>query len=65
MALKIIWSKRAEKGFSDIVSYLEKEFTDMEVKRFITESNQFFELLKKNPKLLQKTKLNQIYIGDQ
>jgi len=61
MALKIIWSKRAEKGFADIVLYLEKEFTEKEVRKFIQDSNHFFELLKKNLKCFKKQKHTQTF----
>ncbi len=30
MALKLFWSKRAEKGYDNIIEYLEKEWTDKE-----------------------------------
>jgi plasmid stabilization system protein ParE len=55
MALKIIWSKRADQGFARIVKYLEEKFTDKEVSRFVRESNKFFELLKENHELLEST----------
>ena len=35
MALKIIWSSRAEKGYDQIVSYLIDNWTEKEVKMFI------------------------------
>lgn len=53
MALEIVWTKQAEKGFGEIISYLEKHFTEKEVKKFITQSNDFFELLCNFPEILK------------
>jgi len=52
MAIKIRCSKRAEQGYAGIVKYLEKEWTDREVRNFIREISHFFDLLKKNPNML-------------
>ncbi|MBU2554986.1 MAG: hypothetical protein KKF98_11060 [Bacteroidetes bacterium] len=45
MAVKILWTKRAEHGFSSIVSYLQEEWTEKEVEKFVVETAHFFELL--------------------
>ncbi|HAN00467.1 MAG TPA: hypothetical protein DCQ26_17885 [Marinilabiliales bacterium] len=63
MALEIIWSIRAEKGFDKIVNYLEENWTEREVRNFMQESQEFFELLKKNPKMLQPSKKANLYRG--
>ncbi|MBN1119392.1 MAG: type II toxin-antitoxin system RelE/ParE family toxin, partial [Bacteroidales bacterium] len=55
MAIKILWSKRAEKGYDNIVKYLEKEWTEKEVSRFIRETNHIFKLLKQNPYMLEQS----------
>jgi len=41
MEIKLLWSKRAEQGYDNIVRYLEKEWTDREINRFIRETNHF------------------------
>jgi plasmid stabilization system protein ParE len=56
MEIKILWSKRAEQGYNNIVKYLEKEWTDREVRKFISETSHFFELLKENPHILEPSK---------
>ena len=56
MAVRILWSKRAEQGYDSIVQYLEEAWTDKEVSSFIRETNHFFELLKENPRMLEPTK---------
>lgn len=55
MALKLVWSKRAEQGYARIVKYLEKEWTDREIRNFIRETNHFFKLLRENPNMLEPT----------
>ncbi|MBI9067354.1 MAG: type II toxin-antitoxin system RelE/ParE family toxin [Salinivirgaceae bacterium] len=63
MALEIIWSIRAEKGFDKIVNYIEENWTEREIKNFMQESQEFFELLKKNPKMLQPSSKTNLYRG--
>ena len=63
MALEIIWTIRAEKGFDKIVKYLEDNWTEREIKIFILEAQGFFELLKKNPKMLQPSSKSNLYRG--
>ncbi len=63
MAVEIVWSTRAEKGFDKIVHYIAKHWTDKEVSRFIREAHDFFELLKRNPKMLQPSPKTNLYRG--
>ncbi len=55
MALEIIWTKRAETGYAKIIHYLEIHFTEKEVRRFVRQSHEFFELLSKYPEMLEST----------
>ncbi len=55
MALKIIWSRRAEQGYDRIVTYLLTNWSEKEVKLFIQETSNFLELLSENPEILQKS----------
>ena len=55
MALRIVWTKRAEKGFDNIVEYLVSNFSDRDVRRFVLQSHRFFELLTEYPELLPRT----------
>lgn len=41
MAVEIIWSKRAYQGYARIVEYLEEEWTEREVKKFVRETKRF------------------------
>ena len=63
MAIEIIWSNRAEKGFDKIVNYLEENWTEREIRNFMQESQEFFDLLKKNPKMLQPSRKANLYRG--
>ncbi len=55
MVLEIVWTKRAEIGYAKIVNYLEAQFTEKEVRKFVRESIDFFELLSKYPEILKGT----------
>ena len=55
MAINLIWSKRADQGYARIVKYLEDEWTEREVQNFVRETNRFFQLLKQNPHLLERS----------
>jgi plasmid stabilization system protein ParE len=64
MALEIVWTKQAEKGFGEIILYLESNFGDKEIRKFVRDSFDFFELLSKNPYLLRKSeKQKNLYRG--
>ena len=64
MALRIIWSIRAEQGYARIVRYLEENWTEKEVSVFVQETMHFLSLLSENPKMLQKsTKGRNLYRG--
>lgn len=53
MALKITWTPRAEQGYDKIIEYLEKNWTDKEISKFIVETKMFLKLLENNPYLLE------------
>jgi len=55
MAIKLVWSKRAEQGYARIINYLKEEWTDREIGNFVQETNHFFELLIENPHILKST----------
>jgi plasmid stabilization system protein ParE len=64
MALTLVWTKRAMEGYDAIVTYLEHHWSDKEVRNFIKESEEFFELLATYPELLQKTtRYKNVYRG--
>jgi len=54
MALEIVWTRRAQDGYSEIISYLETHFTEKVVREFVSQSHDFFELLSNYPELLER-----------
>jgi len=55
MALEIVWTYSALRGFEKIVKYLETNWTERELRNFLQETNNFVNLIRKNPEILQKT----------
>jgi plasmid stabilization system protein ParE len=64
MAVKLVWSKRADQGYARVVKYLEEEWTEKEVRDFVSETKHFFDLLKENPHILEPSKTHKdLYRG--
>ena len=64
MALIILWTPQAEKGYDDIINYLAEKWTDREMKNFLDETKQFLDLLSRNPHILQPSSTRKnIYRG--
>ena len=53
MALEIVWTKQAEKGYAKIIEYLETHFGEKEIQNFVSQTSDFFELLKEYPEILK------------
>lgn len=56
---KIVWTPRARQGFQSIISYLQEEFSEKEVRTFVRESDQFFRQLSQFPDLLPQSRSKQ------
>ena len=64
MAVKLVWTKRAEQGYARIVRYLENEWTEKEVRSFVQTTKHFFDLLIEYPRLLEPSKTHKdLYRG--
>ena len=64
MAYEIVWSPKAIGGYEGIIAYLETNWTEREVRNFIKESDEVFELLKEYPEMFQRsTRYKTIYRG--
>lgn len=64
MTFQIVWTKSAIAGYNQIINYLIENWTEQEPINFITETEIFFEILKKRPEILQKTsKHKNVYRG--
>lgn len=55
MEIEIIWTKRAEKGLSNNLNYLEKEWTKKEILRLEQNIISFIERIKIQPNLYPTT----------
>ena len=47
----ILWSDSAKTSFDNIIQYLQKEWTDREVKRFITRTEEMLGVLRRYPEM--------------
>lgn len=55
MAYQVVWTQQAIQGFDKIIVYLSQNFTEREVIAFLKESNEFIDLLRAFPDVLQKS----------
>lgn len=58
MALEVVWTKQALRGFDGIIQYLSTHFSEREVRKFIKETKNLIELLGDYPELLQQTQFH-------
>lgn len=56
MVTQIIWNKRAKKVFSEIIDYLEEEFSDKTAANFVKKVFTKLEILRKYPEMGRKSK---------
>lgn len=55
MALKIVWTPQALKGLDRIIRYLEENWSEKEIGKFIDEIESFIALLEEYPEMLQRS----------
>ena len=58
MAVIIKWSDEAIKTFDDNIEYLQKEWSENEIKNFIKQTNSKIESIQSNPKLYRRSEKN-------
>ncbi len=51
MALKIVWSKRADKKFDKIIEYLNEDFSEGITKSFVRKVYDFLDILSEFPEI--------------
>lgn len=61
MAFKIIWSPEAEKTFNEIIVYLEKNWTEKEIKKLLKETEKIISILQQNPFLFRGSQKQNVY----
>ena len=55
MAYDIKWTIPGKESYDDIITYLEKEWTEREIKKFVTTANKKLKLIISNPLLFPAT----------
>ena len=63
MALEIVWTPRAKRGYDDIIEYLTKNWTDREVGNFVKETFTFLGHLSEYPELLRASNKKNVRRG--
>lgn len=61
MAFKIIWSPEAEKTFEEIINYLEINWSEKEIRKFVSETEKIIFLLQQNPFLFRGSEKENVY----
>jgi len=61
MAFKVIWSPEAESTFDDIINYLESEWSEKEIQKFIFNTEKIISLRRQNPFLFRGSEKEAIY----
>lgn len=61
MAYEIIWAPTAKRSFVNILTFLEENWTQKEVKAFIQSSEKMFGLIREKPSLFQYSKTSSTY----
>lgn len=54
MAYEIVWSPKAERKFENIISWLQKNWTDREISNFVVRVNEVLDTISINPVLYRK-----------
>ncbi len=63
MALKIYWTKRAEKTFDDVVVYLSKDWSEKVVQNFVRKTNNVIGHISEKPRMFPSSKKIKIHIA--
>jgi plasmid stabilization system protein ParE len=61
MAYKVIWSPKAEKTFDIVIDYLQRNWTNKQIKTFITETQWVLRMLTKNPYMFRGSEKENIH----
>ena len=61
MAYKIIWSPKAEETFEKVIEYLKENWTDKQIKNFVSETERVINLIAKNPYLFRASEKESIF----
>ena len=64
IAIEVHWTKAADKSFQKKINYLQKEWTDKEIEKFVTRTQQMIAMLKEYPEMCRlSAKKKNVRIG--
>jgi plasmid stabilization system protein ParE len=55
MALKVRWTPEAEDTFDSIINYLEKEWSEKEIRKFAQKAQKIIHQISENPKIFKSS----------
>lgn len=61
MAVRIDWTTEAERTYDNIVLYLNQQWSEREVRNFVSRVNEVLKLIAENPSLYKKSKQKDIH----
>lgn len=61
MALRIVWTTEADLTYGNVILYLEKKWSEKEIRNFVTRVSEVLNLLSQNPQLYRRSKKKNIY----
>ncbi len=61
MGFKVIWSPKSEQTFDKVISYLEKHWTEKEIRHLINETERVIRLLVQNPFIFRGSEKQNIH----
>ena len=63
MALKITWTTEAEESYDRIIEYLERNWTEREIRNFVQATQNILGQIVTRPKIYKASKKKNIHIG--
>jgi len=61
MVKEIKWTTEAEETFDQIIDYLENNWTEREIERFVIAAEQVIEYISEHPKMFRKTNKKNVH----
>lgn len=61
MAFKIIWSPKAVDTFENVIDYLQTNWTEKEIRKFVVETEHIIQLISINPHLFRGSEKENIF----
>lgn len=61
MAYKVTWSPKAVKTFNNVINYLEKNWTEKEIRNFVRLTDKVAHIISKSPYLFRSSEKNNVF----